>query len=235
MEFKVYGHSGKPVLAFPTSCGRFFQFEDNGMVEVLSDFINEGKMQLWTCDGIDEETFFSNSPDIFARMSRQNQYDDYISNELIPTILNESKWNNHGDEQKLWITGCSMGAFHSANIYFRHPHHIDGLLALSGVYSTKYFFGEEMNEDIYFHSPLHYLRELNDESYLDAFRNSRLVICTGQGAYEEEMIADTHELKQVLEDKSIPARIDFWGYDANHDWDWWRKQLRYYVGEWMNS
>jgi len=187
MEFKVYGHSGKPVLAFPTSCGRFFQFEDNGMVEVLSDFINEGKMQLWTCDGIDEETFFSNSPDIFARMSRQNQYDDYISNELIPTILNESKWNNHGDEQKLWITGCSMGAFHSANIYFRHPHHIDGLLALSGVYSTKYFFGEEMNEDIYFHSPLHYLRELNDESYLDAFRNSRLVICTGQGAYEEEV------------------------------------------------
>ena len=28
MEYKRYGHSGRPVIVFPTSGGRFFQYED---------------------------------------------------------------------------------------------------------------------------------------------------------------------------------------------------------------
>ena len=31
MEFKVYGHGGKPMLVFPCQDGRFFDFEDRGM------------------------------------------------------------------------------------------------------------------------------------------------------------------------------------------------------------
>ena len=33
MEFKVYGHYGQPIIAFPSSRGRFFDFENNGMIE----------------------------------------------------------------------------------------------------------------------------------------------------------------------------------------------------------
>jgi esterase/lipase superfamily enzyme len=233
MEYKVYGHRGKPILVFPTSGGRFFQYEDNGMIEELSDYIEEGRIQLWACDGIDEETFFAHHPDIHTRMTRHKQYDQYIAQELVPSILQTSKMNNNGDEQKIWITGCSMGAFHSANFFFRHPFAFDGLLALSGVYSTTYFFGNHMDDDVYFHSILSYLNDLHDESYLQSYRQSRLVICTGQGAYEKEMIEETHQLKILLKKKSIPARIDFWGHDSHHDWDWWRKQFRFYISEWM--
>jgi esterase/lipase superfamily enzyme len=233
MEYKVYGHRGKPIVAFPTSCGRFFQYEDNGMVEVLKNYIADGRIQLWTLDGIDEETFFSQDPDIHSRINRHNQYEQYIVQELIPSILHTSKMNNNGEDQKIWVTGCSMGAFHSANIFFRYPFLFDGLLALSGVYSTYYFFENYMNDDVYLHSPLHNLPGLHDEHYLQSYRHSRLVFCTGQGAYEDEMVAETHLLKKLLEEKSIPARIDFWGHDSNHDWDWWRKQFRYYIDEWM--
>ena len=31
----VFGHAGAPVLVFPTSQGRFYEFEDRGMVDVL--------------------------------------------------------------------------------------------------------------------------------------------------------------------------------------------------------
>jgi len=30
-----------------------------------------------------------------------------------------------------------------------------------------------------------------------------------------------------LEMKNIPAWIDIWGQDVNHDWPWWRKMLPY--------
>jgi esterase/lipase superfamily enzyme len=59
MEYKVYGHGGRPIVVFPTSNGRFYQYEDSGMIAELRRFIDAGKVQVWTIDGIDGETFFS--------------------------------------------------------------------------------------------------------------------------------------------------------------------------------
>ena len=36
MEFKVYGHGGKPVLVVPSQNGRYFDFENFGMVVLFS-------------------------------------------------------------------------------------------------------------------------------------------------------------------------------------------------------
>jgi esterase/lipase superfamily enzyme len=57
MEYKRYGHSGRPVVVFPTSGGRFFQYEDSGAVGALAEFIDDGRIQIFTLDGIDGETF----------------------------------------------------------------------------------------------------------------------------------------------------------------------------------
>ena len=32
MEFKVYGHSGQPILVFPCQDGRFYDFENFKMI-----------------------------------------------------------------------------------------------------------------------------------------------------------------------------------------------------------
>ena len=32
MEMLVFGHAGTPVLVFPTSMGKYFEYEDRGMV-----------------------------------------------------------------------------------------------------------------------------------------------------------------------------------------------------------
>ena len=34
--------------------------------------------------------------------------------------------------------GCSLGATHAANLFFRFPDQFDGLLALSGIYTADY-------------------------------------------------------------------------------------------------
>ena len=35
MELLVFGHGGLPVLVFPTSGGRFFEFEDRNMISAV--------------------------------------------------------------------------------------------------------------------------------------------------------------------------------------------------------
>jgi esterase/lipase superfamily enzyme len=232
IEYKVYGHKGKPVLVFPTSKGRFYQYEDFGMIHALSGFINDGTIQLWAADGIDWETFFaddSNSWDQIARIKRHEQYFNYIKEELIPAILQKSKENNGGQEQQLLLTGCSMGAYHSANFYFRYPQSVDALIALSGLYSTDYFFGQYKPTEIYLNSPLDYLKGPQPTQYMEKFKTSKLFFCCGQGAYESPMIDETYALKSLLEAKGIPAQVDFWGTDSKHDWDWWQKQIVYFM------
>ena len=41
MEFIRYGHSGKPVLVFPSQDGTCNQYQEFGMVNVLSDYIEQ--------------------------------------------------------------------------------------------------------------------------------------------------------------------------------------------------
>lgn len=233
MEVKVYGDRGKPMLVFPTSLGRFYQYEDAGMIEELAPWIDAGKLQVWACDTLDEETFFSPHWNIGERIARHEQYDAYIMQELVPGILHESRQNNGGDEQKILISGCSMGAYYSANFFFRHPESFDTLLALSGVYSVNHFFGGYREGAVYFNSPLDYLPGLEDDHLLEQYRRRRIIICCGQGAWEDEMQEETARLAEVLFQKAIPARVEFWGYDSEHDWNWWRRQIRHYMSDLM--
>ena len=122
-----------------------------------------------------------------------------------------------------------MGAYHTSNFFFRHTDVFDTMAALSGLYRLNMFVGDYMDDNVYYNSPLDYLPNMNDPWYLDLYRKSRIIFCVGQGAWEDEMLRDTLELKQILESKGIPAWIDIWGNDVNHDWPWWRKMIPYFL------
>src|ERR1700736_5022796 len=59
MEVLVFGHSGARVLVFPTSMGRFFQWEDTGMVETLGTRLEQGSIQLYCVDSVDSESWYA--------------------------------------------------------------------------------------------------------------------------------------------------------------------------------
>jgi len=99
------------------------------------------------------------------------------------------------------------------------------------VLSLRLFVGDYVDERVYFNSPLLYLPNLTDEWYLEKYRRSQIILCAGQGAWEEEMNAELSIMRDILEAKGIPAWIDLWGYDVNHDWPWWRKMLPYFLGK----
>jgi esterase/lipase superfamily enzyme len=58
MEMLVFGEAGTPVLVFPTSMGRFYQWEDFGMIAHMASRIDAGWLQLWCVDSVDSESFY---------------------------------------------------------------------------------------------------------------------------------------------------------------------------------
>jgi esterase/lipase superfamily enzyme len=120
MALRVYGHAGRPVVAFPSQDGRYRDVESWGMVEACARFIDEGRLRLIAVD-------------------------------------------------------------------------------------------------------------LADPWCIDLLRQAKLAIVVGRGAWEDDMLADTRAMRDVLAAKGIPAIVDEWGDDVNHDWPWWRKMLPHYL------
>jgi len=224
MEFKVYGYSGKPVLAFPCTAQKFYDFENMGMIDAISYFINNGIIRLYCADTIDYETWDNVWAHPAERMIRHNDYDNYIIHELVPFIYEHSN-----SRTGIMTTGVSMGATHAANFFFRHPDVFDSVIALSGIYKASFFLGDYMDENIKLNSPIDFLSDLEDEWFLEKYRQSQLVFCVGQGAWEDPMLGNTLELKRIFEEKNIPAWVDIWGNDVCHDWPWWHKQMPYFL------
>ena len=153
----------------------------------------------------------------------------YIVEEVVPKIQYIAKERNGWDSLPGVIAfGCSLGATHAVNLYLRFPYLFDGCLALSGIYTAKYGFGDYMDEVVYQNSPVDYMANFpTDHPYMDLYRSRKAVICCGQGAWEQP--DTTRQLKQIFEQKGIPVWVDLWGYDVKHDWDWWYQQVVYYM------
>jgi esterase/lipase superfamily enzyme len=223
MEMKVYGHAGKPILVFPSSGGTFYEYEDFKMVEACQSFINAGSVQFFTVESVDEQTWLHTNKNAEQRAYRHREYENYILAELVPYIRSRSPFH------QLMTTGCSLGAFHALNFLCKYPGVFDATIALSGVYDLRFSMGNFMDDNIYYNSPVHYLANLTDPWFLDQLRSSTMIICSGQGAWEEETLQDTYNLMKIFEAQRIPAWFDIWGHDVSHDWPWWRIQMPYFL------
>lgn len=230
VEFKRYGNSGKPCLVFPPQDGSFMDYENFKMVEQLEKYINEGKIQLFCVGSVDKETWSNKYGNARERIELQEKWFEHISNEIVPYI----KWASGRDD--ILVTGCSMGGAHSGILFFRRPDLFDTIISLSGVFDARMFFGDYMDDLVYNNSVVHFMRNMpNDHYYVDLYKQKNIIICIGQGAWEGELIPSNKELEWILKEKGIPAWVDYWGYDVAHDWDWWQKQIVYFMDKVLNK
>ena len=229
MEFKVYGHKGKPILYIPCQAGRFWDFENFHMDDTLRPWIDAGKVMVFSIDTIDAETWSNKAGDPFWRARRYEDWIRYITDELVPFMREMVNKRNGWDGYPGIMTfGCSLGATHAANLYFRRPDLFDRVLALSGIYTADYGWDGYMDEVVYQNSPVHYLANMPaDHPYIHEYNQRRGVICVGQGAWEQT--DTTRRIAEICQEKGINLWVDFWGYDVNHDWPWWHKQVPYFL------
>ena len=224
VEFKRYGYSGKPVLVFPSQDGDCNQYESFGMIDVLSDFIEQGRIQVFCVGSVDLESWSDLNGNPRYRIEMQVKWFEHICYEMVP-IIQYISWRSD-----IIVTGCSMGGAHAGILFFRRPDLFDTLISLSGEFDARMFFGNYMDDLVYNNSVVDFLRDMPwDHPYLDLYRQKNIIICIGQGAWEGELLPSNRELDRILCEKQVPAWFDYWGFDVAHDWPWWRIQIRYFM------
>jgi len=213
MEMLVFGERGTPVLVFPTSMGRFYQWEDFGLVAHMAPRIDGGWLQLWCVDSVDGESFYAKQRSPQDRAERHLAYERYLLEEAIPAIRAEN------DVPFLIAAGASFGATHAAMLATRHPGVVRKAVCLSGSYAVSRWL--DGASDGYYLDPLAFLPGLTDERYLGPMRDTEIVIATGE---LDPNVDESKRLVALLQEKGVAADLHLW-HGWAHDWPFWKEMV----------
>lgn len=222
MEIVVYGHYGFALLMFPTAAADFLEYERFMLIDQFSSLIDEGKLKAFSINSINNESWLNNNMHPAHKAIRHQQFNRYVLEEVVPFIHSHSK-----GLVPIYTTGASLGAFHSANTFFRRPDIFSGVIAMSGSYDLKDYTKGFFDDNVYFNSPVDYLTHWNDDFMLDKMRQGKIIITSGQGSYENPDAS--RNLSNILNSKGVPHLLDLWGFDMPHDWPTWRQMLPYFL------
>jgi len=220
----AYGHYGRPVLAFPSEGGKAYNWQDNGMIDTLSDLLNGGRIKLYCVDSFDAMSWSNQSVPLEERAREHGRYESWILDQVVPFI-------QHDTGGEIITTGISLGAFHAANFALKRADLFPLAICQSGVYDVSVVAGGERGDAAYFNNPFDSLAHAGGD-HLDWLRSraSLLLVC-GQGRWEDTTgaLESTRAFAALLERKGIHHELDLWGYDVAHDWPSWRAQLAHHL------
>ena len=225
MSIRVYGESGWPIIAFPIQDAMSDSYEQFGMVDAMKDYLEGGKVQLFVLDSVDAEGWSDRGGDNVLRVKVIEAFYNYVCEEVVPFVH-----ERNGSDLRPLTMGCSLGATHALVAFLRRPDLFQGVIALSGGYDAQFFFGDWMNTTLYFNSPVHFLPNTpQDHPYISLYNRREIVLCCGQGAWEEEGLRTEHIVDDAFRALGVNAWCDYWGTDVDHDWPWWQKQVQYFL------
>lgn len=224
MPVAVYGDYGFALLLIPTAAADYLEYERFQLMDSIRPFIDAGRVKVFSIDSINMESWMNNYMTGHDKISRHKQWNDYVFNEVVPFIHNNTSW-----ETPIITCGASFGALHSANLFFKRPDLINGCIPMSGVYELTEYSKGHYDEDVYFNSPMHYLPNLSDHTILEQIRKSNHIhLLSGSGPHEDPESAN--RLAGILYGKGILYELDIWGHEWSHDWPTWRAMLPHYLG-----
>lgn len=221
METVILGQGGAPVLVFPTSNGRPWQWEDFGMVDVVREHLENGWVQMFCLDSVDREALYNHEADPEERIARHEQFDRYLAEEYLPLL------REHNQVDYLIATGASFGAYHAMNFSLRHPDLVNRVIAMGGDYCIRKYLDDYQGLDGYYHCPTDYLPNLKDPWYLDLYR-TRLDIILASSDWDF-CLGPTLRLSETLSKLGVEHFLDILDGHVLHDWPAWRWMLRKYL------
>ncbi len=214
MELLIHGHAGAPVLVFPTSMGRFYEYEDRGMVAALAPKIDAGWLRLFCVDSVDAESWYNRWAHPRFRVRRHIEYERYLLDDVLPLIHAKS------GASEITVTGCSFGGYHCVNFAFRHPNIVRRLVSMSGAFDTHQFLDGYYDDNCYFNCPADFLPNQHDPWFLDHYRRMDIVLAAGEW---DICRAENERLSSILSGLSVGHLLDIWGDGTKHDWPWWQR------------
>jgi esterase/lipase superfamily enzyme len=220
MELLVFGHAGDRVLVFPTRQGRFFDYENWGIVEAVRDRVQAGHLQLFCIDSYDSESLYAFGIAPWERIVRHRCFEEYVLCEVLPFS------RSLNSDSRLVAHGCSIGAYHALSIALRHPWLFDKVVGFSGRYDlTREYWGYpdlfngHYDTNIYFYTPNHFVPNLSDPEILRKIRSLDIRLAVGGADYFFE---SNQRLSEALWEKGVWHAFEVWPGTA-HKPHFWRE------------
>lgn len=215
IEMLVFGHTGYPVILFPTSMGSYHENKDMGLIESAKWFIEQGLIQIFCPASIDKDSFYNKNIHPIHRIENHVWYDKMICHEIVEKVKNNTP------SGKVIVAGCSFGGYHAANFAFRHPGYVSHVFSMGGAFNIKSFMDGFHNDDVFYNSPEDYLHGLNDHELWN------MDICLGTSNWDICYDANL-KLSRVLGERNIHHWLDV-RQDREHDWPVWKEMFPHYL------
>ena len=218
-EMLVFGHSGYPIVLFPTSLGRYYQNKDFGLIGSVAHLIDAGKIKIYCPDGLDELSWYNKAIHPADRVKTHQAYENVILHDVVPRAQHET------GHARVAFAGASFGGYHAMNFALRHPDIAAYCFSLGGTFDIRSFLDGYFDNDAYFNNPVDYVPALNDPWFLDRIRAMGIVLGTG----DRDLCRDRNlHFSHLLHTKGIPHFLDDRRW-CGHDWNYWRDMFPHYL------
>jgi esterase/lipase superfamily enzyme len=219
MDLLVFGHAGARVIVFPSSMGKFFEWEDQGMIGALGEHLERGWLQLYCVDSVDADSWYAKGKHPADRAFYHARYDAYLRDEVVP--LTQGNPNPF-----LMTTGASFGAYHALTFALRYPHLVGRTIGLSGVYDIREVTDGYTDEHVYPFNPAEFILNEYEPERLAAMRRMDIILAIGR---DDSMRGNSEYFSGRLWSKNIWHALRIWD-GWSHDWPYWRQMIRTYIG-----
>lgn len=214
-EMLVYGHSGYPVVIFPSTMGRYFESKDFKLIEAAKWFLEQGKVQIFAVDSIDKLSWYNRKVHPSKKVQNHVWYDKMILEE----VVNRIRFNS--PTGRVAVSGASFGGFQAMNFAFRHPEVVSHVFSMSGSFDIRSFMDGHYDKNVYFNNPVDYIPNLNNPHIY----NMNIVLGTSE--WDICMEANLH-MSHILNQKGLKHWLDMRGWEK-HDWPLWRQMFPHYL------
>ncbi len=220
MAVSIYGDSGTPIIGFPTRGKSSDQWEECGMTEAMEYQLENGFNQLFCVESVDGESFLNDKVEPSKRLMRQEQYEDYIIEEIIPYI------RERNSIQYLITAGVDLGGYHAINFALRHPGEFNKAIGISGLYDLRTLFDDFYSDTLYYNNPFDFLPNISDQSLLKKIKkvDYRLISYAN-----DERKWQANKLGGIFRRKNIEHHLDIWEDSSEKEWDLWNQMLKKHI------
>jgi len=222
----AHGSYGRPVLVFPTSGGGAEDAETFGLVDAVRPLLEAGRVKLYCVDSWDSGSWCRRDLPLEDRARLHEAYERWVIEGVVPFVDADC-----GGRQDMAVAGCSLGAYHAANLALRRADLFPLALCFSGVYDLSVLGWGERGTSFHLNTPLWSLAAA-EGGHLDWLRTrlSLLLVC-GQGMWEDTTgaLESTRAFGALCAEKGLRVETDLWGHDVPHDWPSWRAQLAHHL------
>lgn len=219
MDMLVFGHAGARALVFPTAQGRFYDWEDHGMINALARQLEEGWLQLYCVDSVDEESWFAGQKLPGDRAWRHLQYEGYVRDEVLPvTRLNDNAF--------MMTLGADFGAWHAVTFAMRYPTLVGRTIGMSGVYDIRQETAGYSDANVYAFNPADFVLNEHDPQWLHQLSRLEIILAVGG---DDPVCADNKAFSERLWSRDVWHALRIWDGEA-HDWPSWQQMVLKYIG-----